>query len=450
MQSMPSGRLPLVQLAWCQLKDDKASSAGVGLAILLTLLPGGSLFPESLALHMRPAGKVVAGALVLLSVMLAGLSGRWYIETRLRTLALLRARGWSQPQVQHLVLVQFAMLGTLATGVALIGLSILIWRPEVASTTHAAAYPHWNVRLMVAAAMVVPPTLAATALLRLARWTSRQNVSRLNQPVLSPFRLLRWRSTDLHGLLILPAALLLLLLRSTGTEHDDTVAVVVSLAALIMLAIASLELMSSVTEALSRRLIDLEGTLARWQLRRWWHRHAAAGFLMVFTIAIALFAAVSLAHDALDGWALGSSHPSLNVSFSLASGLAGCIVVVFLIYGLLFRFACRSRADDYEALVLDGLPVDAIRRCLAVEQRMVLTISLLVGLGLGLALLWANASAIGPEDGGLPIAGILSVATVIGVLSTTVIVLLVGEAVVRMMGRSVIGLHFLQGLRPIK
>src|SRR5205807_6874997 len=153
------------------------------------------------------------------------------------------------------------------------------------------------------------------------RWASRQSVGRLDHhSELSQFRLLTWRGTDLNGLLILPAALLLLLRRSVGTQFNDTGAVLVSLTGLTMLAIAALHWMSLAAETLSRRPLNLEGTLARWQLRRWWHRHAAPGFLIVFAIAIASFSAVPLAYEELDRWALGSSHLGPTRAFSLAVG----------------------------------------------------------------------------------------------------------------------------------
>src|SRR5438132_9643054 len=116
MPAMPSGRLSLLQLAWRHLKYEKASSVGVALAVLLTSLPAGTLLVESSALHISFTVKLLAAALASLLVLLAGVLGRWYIELRLHDLALLRARGWSQSQVQRFVLAQFAMLGTLGLG----------------------------------------------------------------------------------------------------------------------------------------------------------------------------------------------------------------------------------------------------------------------------------------------------------------------------------------------
>src|SRR5438445_7723280 len=93
MRIMPSGRLALLQLTWRHLKYERASSSGVALAVLLTLLPAGSLLVESSDPHVSLTVELMAAALVPLLVLLVGVSGRWYIEIRLHDLALLRARG---------------------------------------------------------------------------------------------------------------------------------------------------------------------------------------------------------------------------------------------------------------------------------------------------------------------------------------------------------------------
>jgi hypothetical protein len=440
-----------MQLAWRHIKSERASSTGMVLAFLLAPLPAGSLLVESSDLHVSFTVKLLASALVPLLVLLTGVLGRWYIELRLHDLALLRARGWSQAQVQRLVLAQFAMLGTLALGIDLVGLLGLTWRADEGSIALGVASSHRNELLTVAVAASVPLVAATVWLIGLAWWASRQNVIRLNRPEATPFGFLTWRGTNLDGLLILPGALLLLLRRSVGTQFEDLGAVLLSLAGLIMLAIAALQLMSLAAEALSRRLVDLEGTLAQWQLRRWWQRHAAPGFIIVFAIAIASFATVVFVGQELDRWALGSSRPGQSGSFGVAMDFAGSMVAVFLVYGLVFRFACRSRVDDYMALLLDGLPVIAVRRSLAIEQRAVLLISVLVGLVLGLALLWANAPATGLEDGADVTASVLFAgAVVLGTLSTTVIWLLAGEAVLWLVGRSLVDFNLLEHERRLR
>src|SRR5262249_26036697 len=155
---------------------------------------------------------------------------------------------------------------------------------------------------------------------------------------------------------------------------------------LAMLVVAALPAMSLLAAARERRQVEVDRTLAQWQLRDWWQRHILAGFVIVFAFAMASFAAVSLAHQVLDRPAAGGSPLGVGDTVSLAVGFVGVLVIALLAYGLVFLFACRSRIDDYTALIVDGLSAARLRRSLALEQHTVLLHGLLVGLGLGLLL----------------------------------------------------------------
>src|SRR5438128_5410407 len=110
--------------------------------------------------------------LVLLAVVLS----RWYVELRLRDLALLRGRGWSPTRVQLLVLAEFAMLAATAFGIGVVGLLVLAWRTDGGSSDLGLALPRRSELPAIAVAVEVPLAAAAVWLIGLAWWASRQNV----------------------------------------------------------------------------------------------------------------------------------------------------------------------------------------------------------------------------------------------------------------------------------
>ncbi|HLB77690.1 MAG TPA: hypothetical protein VJO72_11705, partial [Candidatus Dormibacteraeota bacterium] len=199
---MPPGRLSLLQLAWRQLKYERASSAGVAFALLLTLLPAGSLAMESSGdgadLHVvNFAVKLQVAVLMPLLVLLAGVLSRWYVELRLRDLALLRGRGWSPTRVQLLVLAEFAMLAATAFGIGVVGLLVLAWRADGGSSDLGLVLPRRSELPAIAVAVEVPLAVAAVWLIGLAWWASQQNVIRLDHPEANSARLLFWRGVNL-------------------------------------------------------------------------------------------------------------------------------------------------------------------------------------------------------------------------------------------------------------
>jgi len=152
---------------------------------------------------------------------------------------------------------------------------------------------------------------------------------------------------------------------------------------------------------------------------------------------MASFAAVSLAHQVLDRPAAGGSPLGVGDTVSLAVGFVGVLVIALLAYGLVFLFACRSRIDDYTALIVDGLSAARLRRSLALEQHTVLLHGLLVGLGLGLLLAWTTSSVVGSGSG----AGTVAASALIGIVSTTAIALWAGAGVARLVRGSAVGFH---------
>jgi len=334
--------------------------------------------------------EMLTAALIPLLILLAWVLSRWYVEPRLHDLALLRGRGWAPGRVRRLLLTQFAALEAAALAAALVGVAALAWRPGLGPLSSTPG------EVLAAAVAAVVLVVIGVRFAGLARWAAAQNVLRLDHqdapPAVSP----SWRGARLNSLLVLPAALLLLLSRLAGGERGalpgpvgDLGPVVVSVAGLIMLVLAVMPALSLAAETLSGHRVDLEGTLARWQLRRWWQRNAPTGFLIVFAFAVATFAAVAFADEELNRPALGRVVLGQGVAVSLALGFLVAVATALLAYGLAFLVACRLRAPDYAALLVDGLPAAAARRSLRIEQHVVLFVSLAIGLALGMVLAWA-------------------------------------------------------------
>lgn len=378
--------------------------------------------------------RMLTAVLIPLLVLLAGVLARWYLAPRLHDLALLRARGWPRSRVQLMVLAQFGILGVAALGVALLALVFLLWRADGAIGP--GAPPPSRGELVGVAVAVGIPLLAAAWFVWLAHWASGQSVLRLDHPEAKPSRALSWRGTELNALLVLPAALLLLLPRLAGGDRlfassalDDLAALATAVAGLVMIVVALLPALSLAGEAYSRQRTDVPGTLAQWQLRRWWQRHAAAGFLVVLAFAIASFTAVTFANQVEHG----SGPLGSGVAASLAVGFVTAVGAALLAYGLVFLFAGRSRVDDYTALMVDGLPEAAARKSLEIEQHTVLVEGVGLGLALGLVLVWASSTVTGAEGTAMgpgPLVG--------GLVATAAIGLASGAAVARQVRRSVI------------
>jgi hypothetical protein len=396
-----------------------------------------------------PVRLLTASLVPLLALFLAALA-RWHVELRLHELALLRARGWASIRVQSLVLTQFVVLSACAAAVAGAGLLLLAWPAALGSIVLQVASPDRSDLVGIALAEGVLFATAATWFIWLARWAARQRVGQLTHPEAEPQSTPTQQQADRRVRLALPAALLLLLPRVIGTERwlpsrtlDDLSVLLVTVTGLAMFVVAVLPAMSLLAAARERREVAVDRTLAQWQLRHWWQRHIMAGFVIVFAFAMASFAAVSLAHQVLDRPAASGSPLGAGDTVSLAVGFASLVVIALVAYGLVFLFACRSRVDDYTALILDGLPAARLRRSLALEQHTVLLHGLLVGLGLGLLLAWTTSSIVGSGSG----AGTAAASALIGVLSTSAIALWAGAGVAKLVRRSAVGFHLAERSR---
>lgn len=437
-----------------RLRDLRASLSAAGIGQVRSSLDSDL---ERYATDRRPTSytsRLLAASLAFLAVLLTGVLGRGYLESRLRDVGLLRFRGWSPRRVRRLVLLEFAMVAAPAVAIALWGSLALIWHslngpspggPALASGQRSQL--GW-----IGGALGAPLLAAVGWLITLAWSASLQRAVRLDHREVTSSRLLSWRGTEVSSLLILPAALLLLLRRLVGIELpaapsvlDDFIAVLMSVAALVLLAIGLLDLMSRASEAVRRRRSDLEATLARWQLRRGWQRNTLGGLLIVLAFPVATFAAVGLAAQALGG-SLLRRDPFLQAdTLNLTIGFVAAVTIAMTAYGLIFWFVCRLRMDDYAALLMDGLALPALRRSLRIEQHAVLSVALVVGVGLGLVLVWANLPDIvlpGRRNATTNFAS--PVAVVVGAVCTTVTGVLVGAIVAWLVRRRAVSFSLLQ------
>jgi hypothetical protein len=386
--------------------------------------------------------ELLALALALLAVLLVAVLGRWYVESRRHELALLRARGWSRGDVRRLLLAQLAILG--------LPCLVVLAAALLALATSGAQLPAGGAELVVVAA--APLLLSAGCLAWLAWRAARRDGTPADRPDADADAALTAGRLGPGALAILPAALLLLLQRAVleagrwpAPGALSALNPLLSVAALVLLVVASIPVLSALVEALGRGRADLEGTLARWQLRRWWRQHAGAGFVMVLGFAIAALAAVAFAHQELDRPGSSPSLPHGGATVSLAVAFAGALAAALLAGTLAMLLASRSRREDYAALLLDGLQVDALSRSLQVEQRTVLGVGVAAGLGLGLALFVVDSVGL-PLPGasgagsGLP----SGTAALVGLLATAALALLPGAALGWLVRRTAVGFDLLR------
>lgn len=389
--------------------------------------------------------ELLAAALVPLLTLLAVVMARWYVEPRLHELALLRARGWSRPRVQRLVLVELALLGVPAVVVAVVGLLAVLWQATDGAIGSRPANLSGGELLAIAVAAAVL-VVAAVRFFDLARWASRQSVLRLDARATGGFSLTGGAQA---GLLVVPAVVLLAVPRLAGSEGwrlpgvlDDLGALVIGVAGLVLLALASLPAISTATGPIGGRRSGLEGTIANVQLRRWWQRNAGPGVLLVLAFAVASYAAVALVDQLVEGpgGALG-----VGIAVSLSIGLASALATALLTYGLVFLATCRSRVDYYAALLVDGLPATTVRRSVEIEQQAVLVLGLAGGVLIGLALLLATASGVGlgGQAGTLAVPPQLA-SVVAGVGGTAALGLIGGLVIAGMVRRGVVGFRLVE------
>jgi hypothetical protein len=140
------------------------------------------------------------------------------------------------------------------------------------------------------------------------------------------------------------------------------------------------------------------------------------------------------------GGALGA-----GIAVSLTIGLASALATALLAYGLVFLAACRSRADYYAALLVDGLPATTVRRSVEIEQRTVLLIGMATGLVLGLVLVLATGSSIGlgGQAGALAVAP-QPAAVIAGLVVTAALGLIGGTVLGGAVRRGVVGFRLVE------
>jgi hypothetical protein len=430
-----------------QVKDVRAAVARAGAGQVSTTLDTALAHYAATSVTSFPV-ELLAAVLVPLLTLLALVMARWYVEPRLHELALLRARGWSRLRVQRLAVAELGLLGAPAVVVAVAGLLAVVWQATDGAIGSRPASLSGGELLAIAVAAVVL-LVAAVRFFVLARWAARQSVLRLSSARRTGRELPFWLGGEGAGVMVLPAGFLLLVPRVAGAEGwrlpgalDNLGALVASALGIVLLVIAALPMLSTLTGVIGGRRRALEGTIANQQLRRWWQRNAAPGFLVVLAFAIASYAAVALVDQLLNGpgGALG-----LGIAVGLGIGLVTALATTLLAYGLLFLVVCRSRVDYYAALLVDGLPATTVRRSVEIEQQAVLVLGLAAGLVIGMILLAATASGIGlGGQAGVLAAPPQPAAVIAGVGGTAALGLIGGLVIAGMVRRGIVGFRLVE------
>lgn len=382
--------------------------------------------------------ELVTAALLALTLLLIAVLARLLVKLQARELILLIARGWAPARTERLLTIQLGVVA--ATGIP--GGVVLAWLALVLLAPSHAVWPLTGLDLPDLAGPGV--ALAASLLgvqlvfVFVASWATRSSGPSHVPPEQQVETIEPPPHNAVTGLLALSAASLLFLPRLAAAQPPSALGKLVGafgylicVGALVMLVIAAMHLVSPASAMLARGYRGVEGTVARWQLRAWWRRHSALGFIVVFATATATFAAVNMTHLLFDGGVspglLGPGPFRRGVVAALGAGVVAAVIVGLLGFAAELSFACKARLPDFAALMADGLPARSIRRSLALEHNHVLLLGLPMGAVLGLVMVWSVAP-VAELDGQLPVPSpaLSVVGAALGVLITAAPMLIGG------------------------
>jgi hypothetical protein len=357
------------------------------------------------------ASELLSVSLLVLLIYAVSLFGGQFLRLQAPETALLKARGWPRRRIRRLLLRQVGavVLVSLAVGVALavsisaaVGVAIFGVRPPWPDGSDGRGL------LGLATAVGVALVTVWSILARLSSAAAGEEIdqekgARARKPGQAGWR---WGSVAL--LAVLAAAILLAVARGLQGMRPlaltprvleagpvaDWLTVLAAVAAALLLALASLRTLPLAGRLAGAGARDVAGRLAGWQLGRRPEQHRAIVFLLAFAVAVATFGGVAAA--------LGlEQRRELLVEAVVLTGVGAAMLIGLLGYGFHFRTTAGERAEEYAALVLSGLPPRALRRSLALEQRLVTWQSLAFGALFGVALavavlpledLWSHAA----------------------------------------------------------
>jgi hypothetical protein len=269
----------------------------------ITGLPAALRAFEARLDNARFAGLLVEVSLLAIAFYAVGFVGNLFLDGQLQAVALWRARGWSRRRLWWLLILQFAIISLVAAplGLALAYKTVQALAAGVLGPTaqvSRADLPGLEPALIAAVA-------AAIALLgwQAASATDRGLVDARRQAS-RPAARSWWRARNLDLLLAAAGAGLLSYARlssgATATSDvgtSDPVSLLLPGLALALLAPASLRLLALAPPIVGGRGRPLTGTLTGWQLRRHADQHVRLALLLVFAIAVVLFASTYAATD---------------------------------------------------------------------------------------------------------------------------------------------------------
>jgi hypothetical protein len=239
--------------------------------------------------------QLVAAQILLIALFYLGFAAGHVLDQQREQFAVWRSRGWRRRSIWALLMLEFSILACVAlpAGIAVgaVGAAAAIrivygsFPAEQAAADLGALWAPAAVALAAGLAVLAFRAAAASR-------QDLQEVRRLaSRPLLQPWW--RWRHVDL----VLGAVGLVLLVRvssSEGGPGSDPIALALPALALLLVALAALRLLSPVALVVGMVGKGVAVALASWQLSRRPVQHSSLALLLLFTMALGVFATTYL------------------------------------------------------------------------------------------------------------------------------------------------------------
>jgi hypothetical protein len=356
----------------------------------------------------------MAALLVAVAVLLVAARAAQFVEVRRADLAALLVRGWPVPRVRRLLRQELG----LATGLAV----LLVTALGLTATVVTAGRPltmevgaGWRGELLLAELATVIGSVAGLVVLTAAPLGERADQQAGLRPGTAT---MSQRLVYINGLLLVPAASLLLLPDRLAVQHWMSIAplgaggFVVFAVLLALLCAAATGLLPVAASGLAGLVPGPGGVLARLQLRTW-GAGAWAGALLVLATATSGVAASWLAAVALGAVGSGDRAMNRDLVSSLAGGLVASALTALAAAWLLGRAGGRS------GLPLHDLSTGALRLARNTELTLGIGLSVVAGACLGPGLAWAASARVSDDTLSVTVVAlaVAAVATAVALLT---------------------------------
>ena len=241
--------------------------------------------------------QVVAAQILLIALFYLAFAASHVLDQQREQFGVWRSRGWRRRSVWALLMLEFTILACLAIPT---GLAVGVVGAAAAVKAIYGTFPTqlgsadlgtlWTPAAVAAGAGLAVLALCAAAASRQGLQDARRLASR---PVLRPWW--RWRHIDL----ILGALGLVLLVRLPSSEPapgggPDPAALALPGLALLLVALAALRFLQPVARLVGAVSKTVAAALASWQLSRRPVQHSSLALLLLFAVALGVFAATYL------------------------------------------------------------------------------------------------------------------------------------------------------------